>query len=83
MSLVTYLFNKVTTFLLKHYFSYITKIYLCHVFLGGGLFFFLHSFIKIYLIYNELHIFKVYNLVKFELCIHAGNHHHSRDSKHI
>lgn len=72
MSLVTYLFNKVTTFLLKHYFSYITQIYLCRgVFLFRLFLFFLHSFIKIYLIYNELHIFKVYNLVKFELCIHA------------
>ena len=33
-------------------------------------FFFLHSFIKVYLIYNELHMFKAYSLVKFELCIH-------------
>lgn len=42
---------------------------------------FLKSFIDILLIFNKLHVFKVYSWC-FELCIHSRNYHHSQDNEY-
>lgn len=41
------------------------------------------SFIEIYLTYNKLYIFQVYNLVKFWHMYISGTHHHNQSNKHI
>lgn len=40
------------------------------------------SFIEIYLTYNELHIFKVYNVVTFWHMYIPGTHHHNQNHTH-
>lgn len=41
------------------------------------------SFIEIYLTYNKLHIFKVYNVVKLWHMYIPGTHHHNQNNKLI
>lgn len=40
-------------------------------------------FIKVYVTYNELHIFKENNLLSFHICRHSENHHHNKNNEHV
>lgn len=41
------------------------------------------SFTEIWVIYNKLYQFKVYNLILFDMCIRLQNHHQNQDHEHI
>lgn len=44
---------------------------------------FFNNFTKVDYTYdNKLHLFKVYKLMSFDICIHLWNHHHNQDSDH-
>lgn len=38
---------------------------------------------KITLLTDTLHIFKMYNLINSDICIHTGGHYHNQSSEHI
>ena len=42
----------------------------------------LYSFIKLELICNNLHVFKLCNLIDFDICIPPGNYHHNQDHEY-
>lgn len=40
------------------------------------------AFVRLYVTYNELHIFEMCNLLHFDTCVHLWDHLHSQDSEY-
>ena len=44
---------------------------------------FFSTYFEVYLTYNQLLIFKAFNLVSFDICIDLWNHHHNQKTEHF
>lgn len=42
-----------------------------------------NTFIEVLLIFNKLHISKVYTLIYFDMCLYLWNHHYNQDNESI
>ena len=54
-----------------------------HTYLCFFLSCFKNSSVEMWLTYMKLHLFTVYNVISFDICLQSWNHHHNQENEHV